>query len=246
MARAKMRQILRAGVAVTTMLFAAHAAAQGDILARPASCAALATVQLNDCTVVNVFRCDEPKSSFFRYEGYDPDGIELINHMNLSYGMMMASDPMGDFVMTRTKDLIAEPTLSEVFSNGTTPFSYIGDVSLFGLKRPMATEGTYIAVEDEAVVSGHTFRQIRSELVMQLPPPAGNVSGWYTIYVSDSLGLVFEGEGELEIGGTSELLPSSPASVALPGEPGFGTTVPVSGCGELSEISDPSNAILRG
>lgn len=225
------------GVALFALIAitATAVAAEENLSMRPQSCTALATVQLNDCSVINAFRCGEGELAFFRYEGHDVDGPDLVNHMNQSYGLIAAADGAGGAVyISRIASEVAEAPLEQVFLNGTAPFSYAADLSLLGISKPVVTVGTLRAQSGAVTVSGHRLRRIRSDIEMTMPAPVGTLSGWYMIYVAKDLGLVFEGEGEVAFGGDSEKLPSSPASIALPGEVGFGTTIPTSGCGEFS------------
>jgi hypothetical protein len=196
--------------------------------------------------VVNAFRCDDDTTPFFRYEGHDAFGLNIINHMSLSYGLIASSDGTDDFLILRADGGESELPLSEVFAKGGAAFSYPGEIIILGLSKPIAATGMQRALDGDVVISGHRFRQIRADIEMQLPAPAGTASGWYMIYVSEALGLVFEGEGELLFGGATEDLPSSPASVALPGQPGFGATVPEAGCGELSSLSVFNHRPMRG
>jgi hypothetical protein len=247
-ARARTRTGINHVLVFLSAIFAASASAhaQEDLRHRPASCSALATIQLNDCSVVNAFRCDDGVTPFFRYEGHDAFGLELINHMILSYGLIASSDGSDDFLILRAEGGEAELPLSDVFAKGSAAFSYPGEIVILGLSKPITAMGRHRALDGDVVISGHRFRQIRADIKMQLPPPAGTASGWYMIYVSEPLGLVFEGEGKLVFGGASEVLPSSPASVALPGQPGFVATVPEAGCGEFSALSGSNRRPARG
>jgi hypothetical protein len=237
------------GAALFAFIAGAASAVEADesIAIRPSSCLALATVQLNDCSVLNVFRCGDGATAFFRYEGHDADGPDLVNHMNLSYGLMQAAEGTGDEVyISRLKGGVAEAPLDQIFSDGSAPFSYQADLSIFGISKPISTQGVHRALPGQVRVSGHALKRIRADISMELPAPAGTIEGWYMIYVSDALGLVFEGEGEISIDGNTDDLPSSPASIALPEEAGFGTTIPDSGCGEISLAPNPSNHMTRG
>ena len=205
------------------LLLAAPAAAQ--TLDLPAECAPFVTVQQAHCSVTTYARCDGDPEGSIRGISHDASGLNMVHlfsetwhWLDSDYGsyreqILDTTDPIDIVAMRETgSDAWSFTMDSAVYG----PATYVGDESLTGATR---TLDGFEMLETEFTLAGTAadgtpFLEATGQ--EWLIPELGIILG----------GQVMMGDGS----GKPAPQDFSPVSLATPGDAGFLSTVPTTGC----------------
>lgn len=212
-----------------TFLSAAPLAAE-DLTLRPQSCVRAATVQYDNCSIANIFKCTGQPAAFW-IETLDSDNILTIETRNADHGSMTIAFVGQDISMklTQTK---AHPR--DTIRIGSATDTVEGEMEIFGMKRPLSGRTSYGYAGETIVLAGETFGRIAFQGGIALPPPMPEMTGGGTFLYSDRLDLLIEEAVTIDAG--TGLDGHNLSKLSLPGQAGFGDETPGYGCGELSKL----------
>jgi hypothetical protein len=222
--------VMRKSVVVALLTIQASRAVADDLPLRPESCERAATVQYDNCSIVNIFRCST--GAAFWIESLDSDNILTIETRNADHGSTSISY-VGQGASMHISQSTAHPR--DTIRNGAASDKIVGLFGLFGMSRPISGETNYSHSGETDVLAGETLARIDFAGSVSFPPPMSEIKGSGTILYSDRLDLLIEEKIRFEIGSTLESY--SLVHLSLPGQKGFGDETPGYGCGELSLMS---------
>jgi hypothetical protein len=211
-------------------LAASHGAPANAQTVRPESCERIATAQLDNCSVANIFRCSGEVFTFW-IETLDADNILTIETRNADHGSMSVIF-VGQGVSMQVTQSKAHPR--DTIRNGTAEDRVAGEFELFGMKRPIAGKTRYGHAGETTVLAGETFARIAFTGSVKLPPPMPEISGGGTLLYNDRLDLLVEEDVRYDAGSGADSYRLS--HLSLPGQARFGDETPGYGCGELSGL----------
>ncbi len=229
---------MRTALLIALTLSATPAVA-GTFLA-PKGCTATLTVQSRGCTVSHFYTCEaDPKGNQWRAD-FGPDGqfyqsmIDSETQWLESYEM----DGSGNPVTKETLDLNPKDpaSLSGLIETGIDTFD-------FNLTKDNG-EKTHVTGFDQltgktAVIDGFTLRQTEYEYTQT--DEAGTVlrHSKGREYISEDIRSFFSGSSDWQSeDGTWITVEGAPISFMKPGEPGFGSTIPLFECDDqMSSLS---------
>jgi hypothetical protein len=197
---------------------------------RPESCARLATVQYDNCSITNIFRCGDGVAAFW-IESLDADDILTVETRNADHGSETL-DFVGQGVSIRMTQTKAHPR--DTITNGTADDSITGEFQIFGMSRPIVGQTSYGYAGEETVLAGVTFARIAFNGSVTLPPPMPAMTGGGTYLYSEDLDLLIEESVNFDAETDGETFRL--AHLSLAGQDGFGDETPGYGCGQLSQL----------
>lgn len=223
---------MRLAFSLGMAIFAAPQAVAEDLSLRPESCARLATVQYENCSVTNTFRCTDQSVAFW-IETVDADNILTIETRNADHGTQ-SWNFVGQDVIMRFSQSKAHPR--DTIRNGSAKDTIEGEVDLFGVVGPVTGETSYSHAGETMTLAGESFARIAFQGAIVAPWPISEIVGGGTFLYSDKLDLLIEEEVRVDhpVAETYRL-----SHLALAGQDGFGDETPGYGCGQLSRLTRP-------
>lgn len=210
-------------------ILAAPQAVAEDLSLRPESCERLATVQYDNCSVTNTFRCADQSPAFW-VEMVDADNMLTIETRNIDHGTQLWNFD-GQGVTMRFSQSKAHPR--DTIRNGSAEDTITGEVDLFGVVGPVSGETSYGHSGETMALAGESFARIAFQGSIVAPWPMPEIMGGGTFLYSDKLDLLIEEEVRVDhpVFEVYRL-----AHLALAGQNGFGDETPGYGCGQLSRL----------
>ena len=213
----------------------------------PQGCTANLTVQSRGCTVSQFYTCEaDPKGNQWRAD-YGGDGMYYLSMIDSETQWVESYDIDG---------ATSTPTNKETLDpNAKDPASFSGllttglDTFDFNLTKSTG-EKTHVTGFDQltgktAVIDGQTLKQTEYEFTQLddkgtiLRHAKGNE------YISEEFRSFFSGHSNWENDdGTWVTIEGAPVTFIKPGEPGFGSTLPVFECDDqMSDLTPPNFAV---
>lgn len=209
----------------------APVAATAASFSAPQGCETFLTVQSKQCAVANLYRCAaEPEGSFWEVL-HSSEGLESVVSYDPDYQWLTAYyawDGASETFVAPAEDAISKSTL---MAEGIDTFRFTMARTAPGEDREITVVGADQLVGRETVIDDVTLEAVSTEL--RILSDSGEVEyharGFQ--YLSREFGLFFLGTEEV-IGadGTATVYDSSPVEFIMPGEPGFGSTLPFYEC----------------
>jgi hypothetical protein len=207
-----------------------------DALKRPQSCQLVATSQYDDCSVTNAYRCDPAEPVAFWLEEIDSDGLLSIETRAADHGTTGLIFE-GEGEVMRMTTVTEHP--SRALITGQRLEEATGTLTMFGMKQSFAGSASYVYAGEMAEMAGTRFHRMDFGGSITFPDPVGSITIKGTYLFQEQLDLLIEETYEMTDAG-SPVERVRLRSVTLDGQPGFGSTQPGYGCGELS-----LNAVLQ-
>ena len=232
-----MRAVLLAGL----MLGPMPALAEVKLWPRDSACEPVLTVQSRVCTVINYFRCPYEGGYTYRLEVEMPEDYEDTSASLLTSGgdLIAYGDPSGNWQGHVVAPRNPPTDLAALKSGDSESYVETGMDLVDGEMVEVRTRSVFRLVSDEVEIDGQKLRQINVIMHDIFLTGQSEYPTVDTIYYSPALGIPILGE----TGGFDSDGPYSdetrPVDIILPGQPGFGSTIPKHDCGDLSMISAP-------
>jgi hypothetical protein len=237
-----MRRTLCHILTLAALIVPGTAVAEGSILPRPADCKAVMTIQKHGCEVETKLMCGSGKTAFWRSETYNLAGADGVSHSDQHYSLLEEQDADGQFRVVNNPMKSFADSPAEVIAKGTGNFLQIGTVTLFGIQKPVSASGTMTQEPDALQLSGRSLHRFSLDVAMKLPPPMPVINGSGIAYFDAPTGVLFEGEMNFDWPPSDGSIPSEPAALILPGQPGFDEPFPTYDCGDISLYSTDEKA----
>lgn len=197
----------------------------------PQGCEAFLTVQSRGCSVSVMWRCDLAPDGDFSEASYGPDGLETLVSYTASYQWI-------DTVYTwdQSREEFLPPAADPIDVAGLIKTGI--DTYEFSMRRsePDRTYEIRVTGADELTgatseIDGYTLDHVHTRL--EIADDEGNVeySSDGIQYFSRALGQFFLGTETVQFeDGERGEFDTTPVDIIEPGEPGFGSTVPLYDC----------------
>jgi hypothetical protein len=207
-----------------------------DVSVRPESCERLATIQYDDCEVENLFRCARREGEYFRSEyadAYEIYSIQIEDPVSSTVDLHFLYQSGG------TNLAYSGGTPADAIATGRSEQKITGFLSLFGMRRPISGESTYIYEGQTEEIGGLTYHLLISKDRAVLPPPMGEAQGSSVYLLNKEADLFIQKESNFS------LLPGKVKTTRMvelsrPGQPGFTDEVARYGCGDISRLEAQS------
>ncbi len=222
----------------TTVLFMAAASpVNAEVqLPPPDSCAHIATAKYNDCSRMNVFRCEAEGGLVHRYDVLDDSDLLTFFWDEQTDEVVVSLDWTSDGGLVgmngnRVLDAIA---------SGASAFAVAGEVTIMGMKKPFSANFDYQSGGEVEVVSGIEFQLVNANQLVNAkvkitpPPPIEEIEASLVVAHDPATGLSIIKQASLkgdDSDGSFDL-----EQVLFPGQPGFEAAPDPAACEFLGDV----------
>ena len=223
--------MFRVVLALGLIAGAAGSAAAEDVLKRPESCVLVATAQYDDCTVDNQFSCVTAEEHSYRTETFGASGLEMLWTENWE----SRTGELKDFTDPDAGDMrfrFEGGDLEEAIKTGWTRGSFEVDVEDVDGWFTLQADETYVHDAEIVELAGASFAKVKRSEVMHDEGTNWRYRTESVLLYNMALDLVVMEESRSEDSPVTRLV-----SLALPGQPGFGSESPTHGCLETSGLT---------
>ncbi|PWE31688.1 hypothetical protein C4N9_01350 [Pararhodobacter marinus] len=204
----------------------------------PAGCTLTMTEQARDCTVSQHFICENAPGHRWRIS-FDGQGAFYINEIDAE-AQWLRDRSLPDGAWTMTEQPAADPaSISTLFDTGRDDWAFVE-------RRPsgerVRVEGYDRLLGQTVVIDGEELERTQySFRTLTMDGTELSVSSGEE-YASRRHSRFFAGLRTTEIDGESVTTDRSPVAFVFEGEPGFGSTMPLHGCGQMmSALTRPED-----
>ncbi|MCU0802312.1 MAG: YceI family protein [Rhodobacteraceae bacterium] len=242
MAWSHLQRITAAAVLLPTLACALPSYAQDASAVRPKDCALRVTSQYDDCKVDNLYLCSSKEDMYFRIETFAAAGAPSIEILGEDYRPRSFVEPDGGGMSFR-QSTSTHPR--DVLLSGGGKQTATGTFTMMGMTRPVSLTATLASVGETVQLAGQTFDVIEMQGRVLLPEPVGAVDASVTFGYLPAADVLLEIDVSLSYnGGVVETSRLKAASLA--NQPGFGSELPLYGCGELSLAPSVADLLVKG
>ncbi|MEO0990058.1 MAG: hypothetical protein AAFX00_03805 [Pseudomonadota bacterium] len=225
-----MRSILLIGI--LTGLSCTGASAQGVNFQAPAGCEAYLTVQMKGCLVSNHWRCEAEPEGHSWAALYGERGPAVFSQFDREFQWLATVPAVGP--SEKLDEETADPlSLTELLENGLDSF----DFEMVDPDGRTRVRGFDALTGEEVVIDGERLLVTDFQMMQSRDGDVVSESTGQQ-YVHPEWRLFFLGDETNTRDGQTIASDNSPVSFLEPGEPGFGATRPLYGCG-ATDISYP-------
>lgn len=213
-------------------------AVAGDY-ALPEGCTGLATLQLNDCTVSQYYRCEGDPAGMTHRDDLTEDGLSFRSVTDAEARWVRSEDFPGP-IIDRLGEETDPASLTELLDSGQDAYDFVV-ISSDGLRQRFTGYDRLTGVE--TTIDG--VRLLETEFEMRALSLDGTLL-WTTTgneYVHEDWRSFISGRRTVTRDGDTFDLDERPMDFAFPGERGFLARSPIYGCGAMMSAlpKDPTH-----
>ena len=228
------------GIAVAAAMLAAPALA-GTFVA-PKGCTAYLTVQQHGCIVSNHYRCEQDAPGDQWRADFNANGPFFVSRIDSETQWVESYDLATHERETLAPDATDPASFTELMAKGIDSYDF-STVTDSGARRHYA--GFDKLTGSSVVVDGVTLPETQFDLTAR---DADGKMLWHSAgneFVAPKWRIFLSGEGTWEDDQGKTHFNNRPVKIVLPGQPGFGATVPVFDCNTvMSSLPLPSRSPL--
>jgi hypothetical protein len=213
--------------AILCALVASPVVADTSTLALPGTCRAYLTTQNDDCVVAHYVTCTGDPAGQQAIVRLFPDGGDDIMIVDGEYQWLTTVDLLSGTVSTLGPEVADPGTLSELIDDGVDSYDFTTTDSFGSVTRFVGRESL---TGQTLTIDGVTLEEAQNE--MRALDSEGNEI-WRAVgteYVSRDWRLFFSGPGMVTLPNESYPTSGTPVEFLFPEEPGFLSTLAVTGC----------------
>jgi hypothetical protein len=231
-------------IAVTvaaTFLFAMPAGA--ETFTPPEGCEVFLTVQSRQCSVSNLYRCENGQDGAFAEAMFDGEGMSAV----VSYGPgYQWEDSL--YFWDNSREVLVAPAedpidIDSLRDEGVDTFRFTMHRTAPGEDREITVVGADMLTGETTTIDGMPLEIVQTQLQILTEDGIVEYSSRGVQYLSRELGLFFLGpEDVYDDGGEATPYDNSPVDFIHPGEPGFAETLPLYECDQQKAGFTPAPA----
>ena len=216
---------------ILTMGLAAPAMGFADTIGSgPDGVHTMMTIQFHGCEVRNLTRQSKAGDFEDRYDSFDPKGQTGVYHEDSNHDLLQFKAGSGDFSMQKIQGGAPGARLDMVVKTGKASYETSVSITQSGQTVTVQQSGVISDTGQTTVLGGVKFMIFGIEIKSVYPDATGTVLSSTRLYYNPEQNIAFEGE---ITGGTyydPKAMPTAPAAIILPGQPGFNTKTPSYDC----------------
>jgi len=200
----------------------------------PQGCTTFLTVQNKSCSVSLQWRCDNAPNDEFWTATYSLDGLESIVSYSGDYQWLTAIY-LWDSSREEFSPPAADPiSISTLLRSGSDTFDFTMRRTVDDQSYDVRVVGADVLTGETTEIDGYALDLVNTRVEIIADDGTVEYKSAGTQYVSRSLRQFFLGtESVFETDGSSTEYVDRPVDIIEPGEPGFGSTVPLYDCNQL-------------
>ncbi len=218
---------MRQTATILGILMASPALADTATLSLPGTCQAYLTTQHDDCVVAHFVTCTGDPAGQQAIVRIFPDGGDYIMVVDGEYQWLTTVDQMSGIVSTLGPEVTDPGTLSELIDDGADSYDFTTTDNYGGVTRFIGKESL---TGQTLTVDGITLEEAQNQMRALDSDGTELWRASTTEYISRDWRLFFSGPGTMTVPGQTYPTNGTPVEFIFPGEPGFLSTQPVTGC----------------
>lgn len=202
----------------------------------PEGCTPLYTMQKASCEVETLFTCDKGRDVRFISLVYDTEGLNLIEVEDAEYRFLSAAYPQSGMQISNTP-ISGEESLSGLLETGISEYvEHLEFSSADGTSFTAEGRFTVKLTDRKVVIDGETLFEIDRSSLIRYSVGESTEQNVGVGYYYPRFAVLMSGRNRQTGANGVTVSDTSPITFDFEGDRGFLVTVPLFGCGVISEL----------